>query len=520
MQYIKIIRSLHIIGAMALGLLLASQQTFAATQEQQTIKQLAEQVKALQHQLATVQTQLVSLQRQRQRRVRHRTYHQHHHYHRRAHHPKPHHHRAHAHDHDHDKGKPHVISKLDIGMPVYISPYIKGVNPRYDISALIINVSDINRDKNLLERRRHIVAILGSHHVIPPDTPTLALSGEVRGNGSFFRPFRGGFRSNIDFEDAKVDFLTQVNPWVIGFFTYAFDNGPGPSGNRVTNSRLLLDTGFITLGNFTRSPFYGTVGQLFVSFGRFHSNMISDSLPQLIGETKERAINVGYKHMGDSGPYLTVYAARGDTSTRGSRDRVNQGGADLGYLISTGLMNSEVGVSYIGNIADAQGIQNTGSRAPFRGFDRSPANQVLRRRIPALDAYAFIALGSYTLIGEYTGVTSSYSPQNLTFNDDGAKPRAFHVEADYAFKAWSKDSSIAISFDRSYQALAYNIPEKRYMLTLSSELFRNTVFSLEYRHDINYGKNDTAFGQGFRAFIPDELGRSSDSVIGQAVVYF
>ena len=72
-----------------------------------------------------------------------------------------------------------------------------------------------------------------------------------------------------------------------------YENIPGTSPRRISNSRVFLDRGFIIIGNFNRSPIYGSLGQMYVPFGRYGSNMISLPLTYFIGKTKARAISVG-----------------------------------------------------------------------------------------------------------------------------------------------------------------------------------------------------------------------------------
>ncbi len=411
------------------------------------------------------------------------------------------------------------ISVLDIGVPVYIASYMYNINPRFDIAALVINTSDVNRDRDLLIRRSNIEANLALKGFEQPKHPLLTISGEVQGAAFIQRSFKGPSQSNINLSAAKLDFLADINPYVLAFMTFAYDSTPAANGSRIANSRLFLDNGFITIGNLNTFPVYLTVGQVFAPFGRYNSLMISDPLPELIGETSGRGLILGYQHRGLSGLYASIFVMQGQTTIRGNSGRISQGGADLGFDLAVGKFTTETGVSYLANMADADGMQSTGG-AGFGGFGATALTERLRHRVPAVAAYFLILYGHFTVLGQYITPTTSFSRQNLTFNDEGARPRAMHIEAAYTFPCFGDNCSIAGGYGESWQALGINLPRQRYMLTFSDEIMRSTVISFEYRHDMNYGRNDRATLQKLIAFNPKELDKTSDTLTGQVTVYF
>ena len=56
--------------------------------------------------------------------------------------------------------------------------------------------------------------------------------------------------------------------------------------------------------------------------------------------------------------------------------------------------------------------------------------------------------------------------------------------------------------------------------TLNAVIWKDTIESLEYRHDVNYGSGDTASGAGTAVTTGKALGRSSDLVTAQIGIYF
>ena len=70
-----------------------------------------------------------------------------------------------------------------------------------------------------------------------------------------------------------------------------------------------------------------------------------------------------------------------------------------------------------------------------------------------------------------------------------------HVEGGYALNVLNRPVSLSLGYGRSSESLALNIPKQRYATTLAVTILENTIASLEYRYDKNYGRHDTATGK-------------------------
>lgn len=418
--------------------------------------------------------------------------------------------------------------KRTFSQSVTMAPYT-GVPTYFDGHELIVNDPSINEDVKLLNRRDQEMTYykqIGDEDVI--NQTRLVLSGALEGITlwSSGNPYTGGSTSDIDLATAKLDTFLEATPWVSGLMTFAYDNTPSDvSANRVDNSRIFLDKGFITIGDMMKSPFYGSIGQFYVPFGRYSSSMISSPLTAFIGKTKERAIVVGY-HPGPNRPYAAAYVFH---ATAGNpHGRIDNYGLDLGYDMTFSKVNGSIGVSYITSISDALGLQDNGlnPNTYFGGFAHaSPDNNDqtgvdLQHNVGGVDAHLVVGWNSLALVSEYVTATRNYAYQDLSFDSHGAEPSAMNNEITYSFNLWTKPSSFSLDYGFTRQALALNIPRTRYGASFEMALMRHTLLTFEYRHDINYGRKAVATGLGSTAYESDQLGHASNTVTAQLGVYF
>ena len=127
------------------------------------------------------------------------------------------------------------------------------------------------------------------------------------------------------------------------------------------------------------------------------------------------------------------------------------------------------------------------------------------------------------MTAEWVGATSRFRPQDLSFNGAGAKPQAAQLEAGMTFKAFDKPASINLGYQWSKETLALNLPEHRLSGVFNISLWRDTVESLEFRHDVDFNVNQYANGAAPVGFINANTvgtGRSANTLLAQIGVYF
>ena len=368
----------------------------------------------------------------------------------------------------------------------------------------------------MLEQRQKLENFLLDHGQPIPEHPLVDISGKVEGNAYSLWPYAGDQTGDIDLASAQLDVAAQINSWATAFMSLKYDpSAPFFLVQRSANSRVFLENGFLTIGSFNHSPFYFTMGQVFVPFGRYSSHMLSAPLPFFIGRTKARVAMLGYRQ-GADGFYGSIYGFRGDSFGPSH----TQGGANLGYRYVNDRVNLYVASGLIANIADAGGMQ-AAAAAGFIGFGATPATQMLEHRVPGFDIHGGLSVGKFDFIAEFLTATRAFSIADMTFNGDGARPKAFNLEGAYHFGLFGHPSSIAVGYGHSSEALALGLPRHRFIVAVNTSFWRDTIETLEFRHDENYAVGSTASGAAIPVLIaPGTLGESMDIITGQVSVYF
>lgn len=410
----------------------------------------------------------------------------------------------------------HVLTYI-AGTPVVTSPYL-GERPAFDGSDLIINISSINQDVRLMAQRMLMYNQLEKGGYDYPETPIIALSGSIESYGAMNWPINGPQTGDFNLAGAELDVAIALNSWVEGLMTFSYDSSAPatPPLNRVSNSNFRLGKGFINVGNLEKTPFYMTAGQIYVPFGRYSSSMVSAPMTLGMARTKTRPFVLGYREHVNEGFFGALYGFKSDTTL----DNSAVGGINLGYDLLTDKVRGQFSVGYISNIGDSEGMQNT-SQAPalFQGFAASVANENMKH-VPAFDINAYVLFGQVGLTAEWVTVTEAFRTQDLTYNNQGAKPQAANFEVSYSFKGTEKPASVALGYGFTKEALALGLPKQRISAVYNTSWWRDTIQSIEYRHDIAYGSGNTAGGRGVGAASSVATGGNADTVTAQFGLYF
>jgi hypothetical protein len=324
------------------------------------------------------------------------------------------------------------------GFPIVLAPDL-GTKPAYDGSDLLTNMAQQNGDLLSLQYRQEI-----ENNVADSDPKAsdfyLVFSGSLGSQIYNTKGYTGPSTSDVDLVTANITSLAAMGKWVTGFLSLDYDNAPPANffpaqvGPREANSRLYLDQGYITLGNLNTSNWYASIGQMYVPFGSFSGFMINSPITSSLFSMVERPALIGYSNSDDTTEFdVEAFAYQGETTTQFDGASINEWGMSASYQVTEDKWNGSIGLGYISNIANAEGFQLNGPNALscnlFGGFAFScNRGNLLNHRVPGFDVYANYTLNAYSFVAEYIAATEAFSPNDLTFNNKGAKPQSFDFE--------------------------------------------------------------------------------------------
>ena len=108
-------------------------------------------------------------------------------------------------------------------------------------------------------------------------------------------------------------------------------------------------------------------------------------------------------------------------------------------------------------------------------------------------------------------------------NGQGARPQAGQLEASVTFKMFKKPASFGLGYQWSKETLALNIPAQRFAGVFNISIWKDTVESLEYRHDWYFPQNQYANGAAPMGVVNMNTispGGATDTLLAQIGVYF
>ena len=340
---------------------------------------------------------------------------------------------------------------------------------------LIVNFSTLNEDVRMLDQRALYQKQRGVEEL---SRPLVQLSGVLRGVAGYKNSFYDVSSTYLDLNSAEIDAFIEASRWVSGLMSLTYDNGlPGyeltaaDAASPYTKtgwSNIYLKRGFITVGDFTSSPWYASIGQMFVPFGKFSTFLVSNPLTKSLAKTSGRAIDVGYK---GKDFVATAFAMKGDTYTSDNTKNINSWGGNVQYSKDLGDdKNAVLGAGYIHNLADSEGISSIVSYIASHSYE-------LDNYMPAIDLYGKFSFANWIVNAEYVKALDSLSIAGTNIG----QPSAAHFELDHTMFVGKLPLALGMGYGHSKNFENY-MPEDSYSIAASTYLFKDTVQSLEFRH--------------------------------------
>lgn len=286
--------------------------------------------------------------------------------------------------------------------------------------------------------------------------------------------FNGDETSDIDLATVELDIHGRINNWSSAHLLLKYEE-------RDNDDDFFVDEGTITIGNQAEFPVLLIAGKMYIHFGGYNSNMISDPLTLELGETNVDALQVVTEM---NGLYSTLYVFNGDTDETGKDDAIRSFGINGGYTMVRDNLSLEVGFDWLNNLADSNGL----------GEHIATTSGTIGDQVAGLAAHVALEAHNFTLICEYLAALADFELGEVDFKGKGAEPVTYNVEVGYTTDVANRPVTFALGYQGSGEAVDLGLPEDRYIGTVKMEVLPRTILALEYFHDEDYSVVDGGTG--------------------------
>ncbi len=303
----------------------------------------------------------------------------------------------------------------------------------------------------------------------------MSIHGAIEAEAGYSSDYDNNKESDIDLTSVELGIDVELNDWLSGFFLMKWEDD---------ESRVFVDEGGIILGNV---EIYGaslTAGKLYVPFGVYETNLISDPLTLELGETREGAAVIDVAAGGFYGSLYTFNSAVNKINK--DDDMIDAFGATVGYAMETEAVAFDLSAGWISNLTSSGG---------FSGYLDDNGLEV-DDHTNGVAVSAVVAVADFSLIAEYVAaLDSKYEKGN---ND---KPSAWGLELGYDFELLERDANVAVSYQGTDEAVFLGLPDNRISAGVSYALHENLALALEASRAKDYSVAKGGSGKNAEAVI-------------------
>ncbi len=315
------------------------------------------------------------------------------------------------------------------------------------------------QDKVIAEKEAQIAEMQESSSTGGGWFQGVEIGGLVEVEGATGEDFSGADSSDIVLATAEIGMLAQINDITEAEIVLLYEDDGATS----------LDVDVARIGIAATEALNLDFGQMYVPFGSYATQMISDPLTLEIGETRE---SVAMATLHNSGVEIGTYIFNGETTELNDDDEIDNFGAFAIYSYEGDRFNIEGSLGYINDLTDSDALQDT-------------IGGTVTDSVAAYTASAIVNAGPFTFIGEYLGASDDFGAGDLSVAG-GEEPSAFNIEAGYNFELSGKEANIALGYQETEDAVALGLPEKRVLTAFSVAIMKNTSLAFEWAADEDY----------------------------------
>lgn len=303
--------------------------------------------------------------------------------------------------------------------------------------------------------------------------------------------FSNGYTSGFSLNDSVIQIDAQVNDWTKAHISFTggdnnqnFLGGPDLTKNSINNN--FIDEAWVTIGDLNKVPVYFTAGRMYADFGNYQTHQLTQKLTTDLTQTQGNIAKLGFE---SNGFYGGAYAMDGlptrEANGNVHPNRLQNGGADLGYAMSSGDFKMDIGASYLYNMADVNLISN------FLGG----AGGSYRAAVGGLSGHGNFQFGPFSL--DVNGVTAlnKFNTADLTYKGEGAQPWAAGGELGYNFPVMNHDTKALISYQYAGESVNLALPEQQMLAGYQINLNKLTDVEFQVIRNVDYSKSNGGTGR-------------------------
>ncbi len=292
------------------------------------------------------------------------------------------------------------------------------------------------------------------------------ISGVIEVEASYTDDYDGARTSDLDLTNVEIGIEAGLNDMVAGFAVLKWEED-GEEG-------VFVDEGGITLGNLEALHYQITAGKLYVPFGVFETNMISDPLTLELGEVREGAVTIDLSGAGFHG---SIFAFNSDvTKTGKADDMVDSWGLSLGYQFAGDSFSADIIAGYISNLNASGGFSET--LDTVEDYTAGATGSII------------VGIADFSFVGEYL---AALDDDYLADSND--QPATWNVEVSYRFMVNDHAASVALGYQGTREAAFLGLPEERWLVSANYEITTELSIAVELSQDDDYAINKGGSGE-------------------------
>lgn len=311
------------------------------------------------------------------------------------------------------------------------------------------------------------LAALESKAATPSAEKQWTWGADIEVEGSWVEDYAGDHTSDIVVATAYLSLEGKINSQLTGFVSFLYEEDDTPFD---------VDEAYLDFAASDALSF--RLGQEYIPFGHYSSHLINDPLTLELGEAAETVAQATFTQ---SGLLASAYVYAGDAPYN-EEDRAEDAGVRLQYTLGEAASGQVlVGVDFATNIADSDTLETY-------FLDNEITLQDNHQGYAAVIGFETDTWGANL---EQVAVLDAFETTQLAFADGEAKPMTASLDAWVSAAALLPNSTVALAYHQSDEAVLLGLPESRVALGLVQSMQQDTwSWGVEAFQDNDYSEED------------------------------